>query len=100
METKLEELNVEELNDVTGGTGNGRNCWFEPESPLFLTGEGDRRRVKCKSFCSAGCGCHGTHHCEGKMHLVENAPEGARELWAYPKNQNNHSESRKRILLP
>ena len=94
-------LKMDELESVTGGIGNeGANCYFEPTSPLTMTGEGDRRRVQCKSFCTAGCSCHGTHICENKFHLIENAEEGARELWAYPRWRNNHSESRKRILVP
>jgi hypothetical protein len=93
------ELEFDDLEKVTGGAG-GKNCWFEPQVPMIITGEGDRRRVKCKSRCSGGCGCHGTNMCIDSMHLIENAPPEAREFWPYPVMMNNHNDARKRILVP
>ena len=94
------EVNVNELDGVTGGVNQGgRNCFFEPEGPLIMIGEGVHRRVKCKSRCSPACGCHGTHHCISQMHLIESNP-GEFFGFPYPKISNNHSEGRKRIELP
>jgi hypothetical protein len=95
------EVNMNELEDVTGGVNNegGRNCYFEPQGPLIMTGEGSHRRVKCKSRCSAKCGCHGTHHCINQMHLIESNP-GEFFGFPFPKNRNNHSDTRKRVELP
>jgi len=93
------EVKLDELDGVTGGTDTGANCWFEPQVPTVITGEGDRRRVRCKSTCNARCSCHGTNYCIDRMHLIENTAPEARELWPAPRGRNNHSENRKRILV-
>ena len=96
------ELNMNELENVTGGTNNdggGRNCYFESEKPVIIKVEGVNKRVKCKSACSAACGCHRTTRCINRMHLID-VVAGSSIAYPYPKNSNNHSDNLKQVELP
>jgi len=92
------ELNIDDLENVAGGT-SGRNCWFEPENPTNLEGGWPHVRVKCKSRCTAQCGCHGTTHCVNRFHLVEQT-SGNHITYPFPMSENNHSDPRKKVELP
>ena len=106
--SKIEKMNEEQLEDVTGGEPEGgfewtkdKNCYFEPDQPFEWRRNGGGIQVKCKSKCHTMfiigkvCSCHGTVSCVDRWHDIMEVSPGH---WSpRPAAEHNHSDPRKQM---
>jgi len=68
-----EVIGEEQLEHVSGGTSDGKTCWFQSaaEGSAKVEWKHGAYRMWCTHFvCNSGCACHGTDHCVKAWHWI------------------------------
>ena len=78
-ETKT--INEEELEAVSGGVGDGEQCFFHPKSSTLGSKHGADPSyiwLQCAYMGAScrGCACHGRDHCVDCWHKVDKSTDG------------------------